>query len=246
MGYLFLIVFQPFGAYTYTNKYKYLLMAPYALIAFIVFSSVNLFFQGQNSNWNLFKELLKLCGILIICSILNYIYNIYFINHVDFSFVHLLYMCFYTLALVLPVSMIYMLARYLYLIRYSNSISETLSEQISSKFLTIKPDSGSNGFQLYEDDFLYAESEGNYTTIYFLKKNIPNKELVRLSLKNLEEQLECSNIVRCHRSFIVNANRVIRAKGNAQGYKLFIEGLESYIPVSRNYIPEMKNKIKVL
>lgn len=152
----------------------------------------------------------------------------------------------YTFAIAIPVSIIYILGRYLYLTRHWVNSGETLSETIPGKVLTITPDAGSEELTLQENDFLFAESEGNYTTIHFLQKDNLQKQLLRLSLKNLEEQLGSGSIIRCHRSFIINTNKVVKMKGNAQGYKLFIEGIETFIPVSRNNITEMKKKLKRL
>src|SRR5262249_43314600 len=118
-GYLFLVVFQPFGAAAFTDRFKYLLFVPYAAIAFVVYSGANLFFKNRKS-WDLLKEMAKILGILFVCSVFNYVYNIYFINHVSFDPVHLLLMFFYTFAIAVPVSMIYILGRYIYLTRYWN------------------------------------------------------------------------------------------------------------------------------
>lgn len=250
MGYLFLIVFQPFGAYTLLGYSKYILLAPYSIIAFLAYSTVNLIFKKPNPNWSLYKELLKIFYILIICSVFNYVYNIYFINDVSFSITHLLYMHLYTFAIAIPVSMIYILGRYLYLTASwgvsEEIISEPKTESVSGKILTITPDAGPDSLTLPEEDFLFAESEGNYTTVYYRYDDSFEKQLFRLSLKNLEEQLNSDSVIRCHRSFIVNTNRVEKMKGNAQGYKLFIEGTDTFVPVSRKNITEMKKMIKEL
>lgn len=247
MGYLFLIVFQPFGAHTFTNNYKYLLLAPYPIIAFVVYSGANLFFLKKSYNWNLNKELVKLLIVLLICSGFNYVYNIYFINHVSFSISHLLFMCLYTFAIAVPISMVYVLARYLYLTQSWNTFEEVVEKvKQTGELLNIIPDSGQDGLTLTENDFLYAESDGNYVTVHCLEEGVITNRLLRLSLKNLETQIQNKTVIRCHRSFIVNTGKVIKVKGNAQGYKLFIDGITDFVPVSRNYIPKVKVLVKTL
>lgn len=59
--------------------------------------------------------------------------------------------------------------------------------------------------------------------------------MLRSSLSRLENQLEGQNIVRCHRSFIVNLDKVEKVTGNAQGYKLHLETPELVVPVARKY-----------
>jgi len=91
-----------------------------------------------------------------------------------------------------------------------------------------------------EDSFLFAESDGNYSTIYYNIDGNIEKQLLRLSLKSLEAQLESPNIFRCHRSYIINMGKVTKMKGNALGYKLYVDKTESIIPVSRSYVTALK------
>ena len=61
------------------------------------------------------------------------------------------------------------------------------------------------------------------------------KEIIRSSLTRLEGQIQIKSIVRCHRSFIVNLDKVIKVSGNAQGFKLHLEGTDFMVPVARKY-----------
>lgn len=234
-GYLFLVVFQPFGADSFQVEFKYLLLLPYPLIAFVAYSAVNLALK-RRFPWNLKQELGKIFFILVLCSLGNYVYNIYFINHVSFDAVHFLLMFFYTFAIAVPVSMIYVLGRYLYLRRYWGKAVDLKTQDQDPDLLHIVPESGSDPVVMAESHFLFAISDGNYTSIHFLQDGKSVKSLLRLSLKNLEAQLESRKIIRCHRSYIVNPDRVVRIKGNAQGYKLYVEAAGEWVPVSRNYI----------
>ena len=64
-------------------------------------------------------------------------------------------------------------------------------------------------------------------------------------MKQVEEAVSAAPfIVRCHRAFLVNTRRVVRADGNSQGYKLSLEGCEEAVPVSRAYAKEVKRLIE--
>ncbi|MEZ4951262.1 MAG: LytTR family DNA-binding domain-containing protein [Saprospiraceae bacterium] len=89
--------------------------------------------------------------------------------------------------------------------------------------------------ELHLDEFLYCESSANYVTIYFLKENNLQKEMLRLSLKGVEEQVKnYPDLFRCHKTFLVNLKKVKEVSGNAQGYKLHFEEIENLVPVSRS------------
>ncbi len=242
--YLFLIIFQPFGTYNYTHQQKYLLLVPYAIFSFVIFFSGNLLLPRTFQKWRVIEEVSKLIVFLGISSLLNYWYNIRFINNDDFNFRRLLYMGVFTFLGGIPICTLYILSRYLYL-KGKNTVTEYIEEKAiieknvsaiqNDKILTILP-TGGNTMKVERNNFVYAHSQGNYSTIYYLEKGNLNKELVRISLKTLEEQISDEFVLRCHRSFIINTNHITRKKGNAQGYKLKLNHISVSIPVSRNHI----------
>ena len=62
------------------------------------------------------------------------------------------------------------------------------------------------------------------------------KELLRLTLLNFLEKVDPDkNIVRCHKSYIVNLDKVENVHGNARSLMLEIKGLDFEIPVSRSF-----------
>ena len=67
------------------------------------------------------------------------------------------------------------------------------------------------------------------------------KVTYRIQLSEFETQLkEASSLVRCHRSYMVNLKKVKNVSGNAQGLKLELINQSEIIPVSRKYIPIVK------
>ncbi len=92
------------------------------------------------------------------------------------------------------------------------------------------------------NQFMFAKSEGNYLEIYLNKQN-PNKVLIRVTLKNLEALLKTyPNIIKTHRSYLINSNYIEKINGNAQGYQLHIN--KYIVPVSRNMIANFNLSMK--
>lgn len=94
------------------------------------------------------------------------------------------------------------------------------------------------------NDFLFAEAQDNYSLLFYKQKNSCSKKLLRLPLKNLESQLNNHFIIRCHRSFLVNVNAILKINGNANGYKLIVQDNEVEIPVSRSRGKEIIRQIQ--
>jgi membrane protease YdiL (CAAX protease family) len=86
----------------------------------------------------------------------------------------------------------------------------------------------------YPSQFIYAESQGNYVVFHLVVDDKPSKVMIRNSISNIEQQLcVIPYIMRIHRAFIVNLNKVTSKSGNALGYRLKLAGSNNIIPVSR-------------
>ncbi len=98
-------------------------------------------------------------------------------------------------------------------------------------------------FSILPSDILYLEAADNYVTIYFLNKDKISNYLLRNSLKNLGEYLSEYSFVRCHRSFIVNFDKVKLIRKEKDGLKLEIDApAELVIPVSKTYSQGVLNE----
>ena len=89
-------------------------------------------------------------------------------------------------------------------------------------------------FELIVDAFLYAKSDDNYVNIYYLNNTSISRKMIRITLKKMDSLfVEHKDILKCHKSYIVNLKHVHRVSGNAQGYKLHLRNKDIIVPVSR-------------
>ena len=119
----------------------------------------------------------------------------------------------------------------------------TLTEPVETA-ITLVADNEKDILTLNSDDLLYVESSDNYCTVVYRKNGQAQKTLLRSSLSRLASQINRSNIVRCHRSYLVNLDRVERVTGNAQGYKLHLLGSQFQVPVARQYNDKLVTGMK--
>ncbi|KMQ66202.1 hypothetical protein ACM46_01170 [Chryseobacterium angstadtii] len=249
--YLFLIVFQPFGTENFHHPYKYLLLFPYSIIfggAFFLAGCSTIHFK----EWNIGSELLKITAILFSSSIVSYFYNILFISHVTASFENYLYMFLYCLAVGIPISSIYILSRYIYLKTIHEKEADQISRHLADHSVSTENkdqqklfiSANNTKLEIQENHFICAQSMENYCLIYFSEYDQVKKLMIRTSLSHLLEQVQTDSIKRCHRSYIINLNRVKSLKGNAQGYKLSLPEIDFEIPVSRSFISTIIPKLQ--
>ena len=87
-----------------------------------------------------------------------------------------------------------------------------------------------------KENLLYIESADNYIYIWYMKSNLPKKLMLRNTLKRTAELLADTNIMRCHRGYMVNMEqvKVLRREKDSFYLELGIEGVKD-IPVSKTY-----------
>lgn len=94
---------------------------------------------------------------------------------------------------------------------------------------------GKVAFSTPRENVLYLRSNGNYVDIHYLNDNKHEKISLHNTLKALEEMFEGSNMIRCHRFFLVNLNRVKLLKREKNELLIEMESTEEPIPVSKTY-----------
>jgi LytTr DNA-binding domain len=129
--------------------------------------------------------------------------------------------------------------------KIKNLKKETPVKTIANHALTIYSDT-SETLDLHLPDLLFVEADDNYSTFYWKIGHDVQKKMLRVNLKSIENQINNSFAIRCHRSYIVNVNAISNISGNTNGYKLKILDTEYFVPVSRPKGKEVIEKIQQL
>jgi DNA-binding LytR/AlgR family response regulator len=142
------------------------------------------------------------------------------------------------LVLLLPYTVLWLYFAYREKTRQLDEISHggVLKLQ-SDKMVPFYDEKNKLKISVVQDDILYLESSDNYVMIYYISNNKISKYMIRNTLKNLESKLLSIGFIRCHRSYLVNFNKVKILKREKDG--LFLE-LDSdphlVLPVSKTYV----------
>ena len=259
-GYLLLtplLFFQPFGIKNITN-YKFLYLLGYGFITLIVML-VNFlvlpillpsFFDIEK--WDVLKNTVFSLWNIVIIALFNWIYN--FTAGQNLSQQHDLFSFLtFTLAIGIFPTLFLTLLIERQLGNKHGIIAENASLHLKKQrgnrqkdnLIYIVPENKKDTLQIPQNKLLCVGAEGNYSNTYYIKGDLVEKKLLRVSLKKVEEQLASYEmIVRCHRSYIVNLHLIEKVSGNARSFKLFIENLEFSIPVSRDFSKSLIQQFK--
>lgn len=92
-------------------------------------------------------------------------------------------------------------------------------------------------FSVKRENLLYIESSENYVSICYINKGNVSKYLLRDTLKKFEEIFAGTDIIRTHRSYMVNFEKVKVIRKEKEGLRLELESPSVIdIPVSKTYI----------
>lgn len=252
----FLIVFQPFGAYAWNSPRKIPVLAGYGVITFAVllFNSFMLprllpsWFREER--WTVGREIAFVGLHILSIGLANYVYDGFVYGNFEregWQPAQLAAMILVTGIIGLfPATGITTLKYLRHLHRYAQPPQPqplTPSQQAvdQQRVIELVAENGKDRLTLPLADLLYLESADNYSEIVFEKAGSLKKELLRGSLSRFEAQVPPGVVVRCHRSYLVNLHRVRRVTGNAQGYKLHLDGLDTPVPVARAYSEVVKS-----
>lgn len=92
-------------------------------------------------------------------------------------------------------------------------------------------------FIIAAEAVLYIKSEDNYVQIHYIDNNKLRKQMLRSSMRALEDTLGQHGLVRCHRSYYVNPSHINMFHKDSSGMLAVVldhDAVEE-IPVSRKY-----------
>ncbi|RNI23574.1 LytR/AlgR family response regulator transcription factor [Rufibacter latericius] len=242
-----LIVFQPFGSYNWHHPSKNPILAGYGVVAAIsVFLNFYAFrrmlpWLFREPSWNVGKEiawnLIHFVTGGFLCTVYGSLTGV-----MPFTLNQILYMSMVAFLMGLVPAVLLVLINYVYLLRKYRPLTPADKEDTPAPVASSVPDelvlvaeNEKDTLRLPARELLFIEASDNYCTVFWVKEGKPTKTLLRSSLSRLENQITSPGISRCHRSYLVNLERVQTVSGNAQGYKLHFEGLDLVVPVARSY-----------
>lgn len=245
-AFIFLWIFEPYGLYNLTTiSEKFLAIGLYIGIGLILM--LIQFFILQSLVIKTYT-VLKTIGWIILSFLIigtsSSIINSYLYNNGQFNLLGFFYFQGVILSInIIPVS-VFILIHYNLTLRKRLRLSSQFNDKLHGKNeiqkndlkVIINSENKKEDFSLSLDSLLYITSVDNYINVYYLESNKIEHALVRYSLTGIEtDNQNISEILRCHKSYIINKNKIKSISGNAGGYKIKLYNCNMLIPVSRKW-----------
>jgi DNA-binding LytR/AlgR family response regulator len=196
----------------------------------------------KSKHWTVLKQIIWQVWILVSIGVVNFLYSSFFLSFTN-NLKAFLYFQFYTLVVgIMPVVVVTvinqnrLLAENLKIANeYNNDFTANTDNAPDDEKVSLVAENSKDRLEVNSSDLIYITSTGNYIQAFYQKENELKSIVLRNTLKQTEDQLkENHSMIKCHRAFLVNKNKIVRVKGNSQGLRLVLEGTDEEIPVSRN------------
>jgi len=253
----FLVSFEPFGLSSFHNKYLLYFEIGYGAVTSLTLLlnhfALSIIFRKKYdaSKWTVIKQIIWQIWVLFSIGFANFLYSSFFFYFAN-NFKAFYYYQLYTLSVgIIPVVLITVLNQNRMLaenLRIANDYnidfeSKTINELKEEK-VCLMAENNKDKLEVNSSDLIYITSTGNYIQVFYQKGKELKSILLRNTLKQAEDQLKNNHfMIKCHRAFLVNRNKIIRIKGNSQGLRLILDCTDEEIPVSRNLSKSLINII---
>lgn len=115
------------------------------------------------------------------------------------------------------------------------------------KMINLHDNNGTLRLSINTDALYYLESEDNYIKVYYKHKERILSYMLRCRTRSVEESLKDTSMVRCHRSYIVNINKIqLLEEDKRMHYITLNDKSISRIPVSKSYYDKVLASLNAL
>jgi len=255
--FLFILFFQPFplGMLDFNNRLLY--VAGFGIITFLLACLIFIIIPFTIPRWFNVSEWESgppfiLTTLLLIITATAFSFYIRYVGKVEL-----------TLYILFKIILVCLLPIIILVTQYKNKslekVIEVLKAQNKAYFQKIQEHSKAEGdhtvdlfssnradkLSLKQKDIIFIKSADNYAEVFYTKDAQIKKKMLRNTLKDIELQLTTAkNIIRCHRTCLINIQYVEQLKRQYGSYYIKANQIEEKIPVSRQYLMLVKESLQ--
>jgi hypothetical protein len=250
---LFLLFFQPLNPQNPDFNNKLLILSAFGGISLILLVLLRVvipsFFPTSFSNkkWTLYKEVL-LDFIFVVLNSVAYSFFAKFVGKIPINFhIETIIVIISTGSIVVLVLIndFQVLKKQVRLLKANSTPIKEPETKKKNVEINFESENKSEYFRARLDTIVLIKAANNYIEIIHLEGEKTKRRLLRNTLKNTEVLIsKYLNLVRCHRSCIVNIDFIEKVGKGSEGIKLKLHHYSEEIHVSRQYSLKVKEALR--
>ena len=251
--FLFLLFFQPLQLANPDFNARLLILATFGAITLVLLGifriAIPLLFQKSFSaeRWNIKKEIL-INFLFVSFNSVAFVFFARYVGKVPITFHAVI-----IIVIISIVSVVVILVRnQIYILKNKlKEFEETQNTKVDSEVsetnreVVFNSDNKTDFLRLNLHQIILIKSANNYIEVIYKEEEEIRKKLLRSTLKNTEELFsEYPEIVRCHRSCMVNKDHIQKATKESDGLVLTLKNYPEQVHVSRQYVLKVKEALR--
>lgn len=252
--FLFLLFFQPFEIRNPDFDNRLIILATFGAITLVLLSIFRLVIPSifitafSEERWTIKKEII-IDLFFVISNSVAFSFFARYVGGVRINFpiaINIVILSISAAAVVVTINRIYMLKKQIEeLCKYIPDNQKQEKKSTKDEIIDFESENKTEFFQIPSGQVLLIKSANNYIEVFYQEANKTHKKLIRNTLKNTEEQLaNYEDLIRCHRSYIINRKHVQKLSRGNYGLELFIFDYPEKIHVSRQYALKVKEALR--
>jgi hypothetical protein len=242
---VFINLYKPFSSPSWYKVSEFMFFIYSGLVILtgvlvVVISRIIMYFYGKNHEITYTKYAFWILAEIFFMSLF---YTIYVVSinpdrNILESFKESLYNTGLVLLIPYSVSMLYLSWKDKE--KQLSMISLPYNKDLQGGIISFYDDKGELRLSIQPDHLYYIEAADNYVFVWYINKGVLSKFMLRITLKALEKQFADSCIMRCHRSYMVNLERVKIIRREKDGvYLEFGHEKIKEIQISKTYVRQI-------
>jgi DNA-binding LytR/AlgR family response regulator len=239
---VFINIYKPFSSFSWYKVSEFNFLAYSSIIILtgvlvVVVSRIVMYYWGRKHEIGLGAYIFWVLLEIFFMSLFYTVYTAYLNPGRDYLGIFRESLVNTSLVLLLPYAVLHLYFAYK---DNERKLSQMQEEQLTATgrqhIYSFHDEKGELHLSVTRENLLYIESADNYVEVWYLHRDVPAKSVIRNSLKNMERNLAHTNIIRSHRSYMVNleAVKVIRRQKDGIHMEFGIDRVPD-IPVSERY-----------
>lgn len=247
---VFLVIYSPYSETAWFGVAKsdsFMLTTSFVLLSvfFLVLSRILMYFASKKLiKMNFMKYSIWLMSEIIFIGIFHAVLSMFYIKITNYSTAFILVKSILITFLALGVP--YVVATlWLTLKEVRNTLLVTDTKNIATDgeaiaqnidIINIADNKGVLKMSVKIDNLYYIKAEDNYTMVYYTRNGKINRYMIRCKIQTLEESFINTPLMRCHRTYIVNINKIKVLRHESDGFYIDFDISDiDPIPVSKTY-----------
>ncbi len=240
---VFINIYSPFGADKWFNLTRFQFFTYSSLVILtgvlvVVISRIIMYHVCKRRIINLGQFLMWIAAEVLAMALFYSLFEKFVLNDArDFDFLVKMSARNTALVLLLPYSVAWLYLSWHDKKEQIRILAEGLSTDSTPGMIPFYDDKSVLKLSVKKESLLYLEATENYITVCYLNKGKVSKYLLRATMKRMEESFAGTGIIRCHRSYMVNFEKVKVIRRDKDNLKLELDHPDvTDIPLSKTYL----------